>query len=66
MFRKVLPHVCVVFSLSFFVILILEAYNPHLGLLSGVVAHWYMVVFCVVAFVTAVVLIWENYHEEKK
>ncbi len=66
MFRKVLPHVCIVFSLSLFVILILEAYNPHLGLLSGAVAHWYLLAFCIVAFVTAVVLIWKNHHEEKK
>ena len=66
MFGKLVPHVCIVFSLSFLVILILEAFNPHLGLLSGAVFYWFMASFCVIAFATAVVLIRKNRHEEKE
>ena len=66
MFGKLVPHGCIVFSLSFLVILILEAFNPYLGLLSGAVAYWFLASFCVIAFANAVILIRKNRHEEKE
>ena len=57
MLRKVLPHICLVFSVVFLVLMILNAYNPYIGFLSGTVFLCFLIVFCLSAFATALVLI---------
>ena len=63
--RRILPHVCIVFSLMFLVLLILHAHNPFMGLLSGPVSLWCLAGFCLVAFATAVALVWADRHHEE-
>lgn len=64
MFRRILPHVCIVFSLMFLVLLILHAYNPYIGFISGTTSLWCLAVFCIVALLTAVVLVWVDRHND--
>jgi len=62
MLRRILPHICIVFSLMFLVLLILHAYNPFMGFISGNLSLWCLAAFCAVAFATAVVLIRTDRH----
>ena len=62
MFKRILPHVCIVFSLMFLVLLILHAYNPYMGFISGTLSLWCLGVFCFVALITAITLIWMDRH----
>ena len=57
MLRRVLPHICIVFSLMFIVLLILNVYNPFMGFLSGSLSQWCLATFCIVALATAVELV---------
>ena len=62
MFRRILPHVCIVFSLMFLVLLILHAFNPYIGFVSGTTALCCLALFCIVALITAIVMIWSDRH----
>ncbi len=63
MFRRIPPHICIVFSLMFLVLLILHAFNPFMGFISGTVSLWCLGAFCLVALATAIVLIWMDRHD---
>ena len=60
MIRRILPHVCIVFSLMFIVLLILNVYNPFMGFISSSLSLWCLLAFCIVALATAVTLVWMN------
>lgn len=64
MFRKILPHICIIFSLMFLVLLILHAFNPFMGFISGTVSLWCLGAFCLVALATAIVLVWMDRHND--
>lgn len=55
--RRILPHVCVVFSLMFIVLIILHAYNPYMGFIAGTLSLWCQAAFCVAALATGIALI---------
>ncbi|MBR4474084.1 MAG: hypothetical protein IKS55_10650 [Oscillospiraceae bacterium] len=57
MFRRILPHICIVLSLTVLMLLILNVYNPFMGFLSSTVSLWFLLALCLAAFATAVVLI---------
>ena len=65
MFRRILPHICIVFSLMFLVLLILHAFNPYIGFISVTVSLCCLALFCIVAFTTAVVLVWMDRHDDQ-
>lgn len=62
MIRRILPHICIIYSLMFIVLLILHAYNPFMGFISGTVSLWCLAGFSVVALATAISLIWLDRH----
>ena len=64
MFRKILPHICIILSLMFLVLLILHAFNPFMGFISGNVSLWCLGAFCLVALATAIVLVWMDRHDD--
>ena len=55
--RSSLPHICIVFSVVFLVLLILHAYNPYMGFLSGTVFICFLILFCLSALATALILV---------
>lgn len=64
MIRRILPHICIVLSLMFIVLLILHAYNPFMSFISGTVSLWCLALFCIVALATAITLIWLDRHQD--
>ena len=64
MLRRILPHICIVFSLMFLVLLILHAFNPFMGFISGTVSLWCLGAFCLIALTTAIVLVWTDRHND--
>ena len=48
----------------FLVLLILHAFNPFMGFISGTVSLWCLGAFCLVALATAIVLVWMDRHDD--
>ena len=46
MLRRILPHVCIVLSLTVLVLLILNLFNPFMGFLSSAVSLWFLLALC--------------------
>lgn len=65
MFKRILPHLCIVFSLMYLVLLILNIYNPYMGFISGVTSLWCLAVFCIIALATSITLIFTDRHNRK-
>ena len=38
--------------------------NPYIGFISGTTSLWCLAVFCIVALLTAVVLVWVDRHND--
>lgn len=62
MFRRILPHICIVMSLTVLVLLILNLYNPFMGFLSSPVSLWFLLALCLSALATAIVLVRTDRH----
>ena len=70
MLRRILPHVCIVLSLTVLVLLILNLFNPFMGFLSlfnpfmgflsSAVSLWFLLALCLTALATAIVLVWTD------
>ena len=60
MIRKILPHICIIFSGMFAVLIILNVRNPYMGFLTSTLSLWCLGAFCVIAFATAVILVHVN------
>ena len=57
MLRRILPHICIVLSLTVLVLLILNLYNPFMGFLSSAVSIWFLFALCLAALATAILLV---------
>ena len=57
MLRRILPHICIVLSLTVLVLLILNLYNPFMGFLSSAVSLWFLFALCLAALATAILLV---------
>ena len=60
MLRRILPHICIVLSLTVLVLLILNLYNPFMGFLSSAVSICFLFALCLSALATAILLVWTD------
>ena len=60
MLRRILPHICIVLSLTVLVLLILNLFNPFMGFLSSAVSLWFLLALCLASLATAIILVWTD------
>ena len=61
--KRILPHICIVLSLTVLVLLLLNLYNPFMGFLSSPVSLCFLFALCLAALTTAIVLVWTDRHD---
>ncbi len=57
MFRKLIPHICIIISLMMLTFFVVDIYNPGMNFLGNDIFKTLLVVFCVASIVSAAFLI---------
>lgn len=56
--RRVLAHLCLIFSLVFVTLFNVHLFNPRMQLLTGDVMHVYLLLFCVMSSALALIVLY--------
>lgn len=56
--RRMLAHLCLIFSLLFVTLFHVHLFNPRMQLLTGDVMHVYLLLFCVSASALALIVLY--------
>lgn len=58
--RRILPHLCLVISIMMLVFYVIDTMNDAMGFLRGEVFRTLLLIYCIVAILTSIILIVVN------
>jgi len=64
--KKVFPHITIILSLMLLVLFVIERMNSMMGFMTSVLSQWVFAALGVSAIVTSVLLIIEDFREERR
>lgn len=54
---KILPHINIILSIVFIILMILDWFNPYMGFLTNKISSKILIIFAIISIVNSVVLI---------
>jgi len=64
--KKVFPHITLILSLMLLVLFVIERMNSMMGFMTSVLSQWVFAALAVSAIVTSILLIIEDFREERR
>lgn len=62
--KAILPHVCIVLSLMFIVLLVLDDYNPMMNFLTNPISTFLLALLCLTGILTSILFLWDRRKSE--